>query len=716
MKPVSFGQARLRSARRPYLLFTLATFAAGCSSGSAVTATSSASSVSAPGATLSEDEWRTAMSKTPLPRDGCFQATPPSMTWEEVPCIAARASEPPSTTDAVTKGPIAEGTVRPDTVGGGGTDESSQVQGLISWAQGSFPIVNGASGDSYSLQLNTNRWSGPLCAGNCYWQQFTYDSVTSQADIQYWLVGATSCPGSGGWTYFGPTSSSPGGCYIIGATMSIPGQSIANLPNLSLTGATAGGSDTITMWTGSGRPLYSASHPSALNLGQNWKAAEFNVVGSENSTVAFNPGAWLVVQTLTNSVMPTLAAPTCEQETFTAESNNLTVVPNSCCAVGGASPGIWFTESNISGATAEPCPDSTGLVPGGALAASNQFGLPNNTDLFSIDEGGALTVTWAAPGAWSYPVRLTRPQFFPQGAPLAASQQFGLTQTDVFAVDIHGYLDVTWTGESSWQGPMRIGTSLFQKGTHIATAQQVGLTQTDVFAVDTNGALTVTWVGGDGSWNSAEITAQGLFPVGAPLAASQQFGLTQTDVFLVGINGQLQVVWVDGGGAWHGPAVVGSGGQFPPGAYVAASNQFGLPINTDVFAIDASGDLNVAWVNGGNPFQGPAVLTTGSQYPAGGPLAATQQFGVDQTGQTDVFLTTRLGFLNVMWVEGGNSWQGPAFVGEAGPNFVPGSNIATSQQFGIPPQTDVFIIDGNGRRTVSWAEQANPFSGPSEIP
>ena len=90
------------------------------------------------------------------------------------------------------------------------------------------------------------------------------------------------------------------------------------------------------------------------------------------------------------------------------------------------------------------------------------------------------------------------------------------------------------------------------------------------------------------------IGPSGLFNPGTHLAASQQFGLNQTDVFAVDKNGTLQVVWVFNAGAWAGrvrlrPPI------FPPGAPVAASQQFGIS-QTDVFAADRSGTMHVAWV------------------------------------------------------------------------------------------------------------------------
>jgi hypothetical protein len=39
--------------------------------------------------------WRKAMSRTSLPKHGCFKATYPGTTWEEIPCIAPSPNDIP---------------------------------------------------------------------------------------------------------------------------------------------------------------------------------------------------------------------------------------------------------------------------------------------------------------------------------------------------------------------------------------------------------------------------------------------------------------------------------------------------------------------------------------------------------------------------------------------------------------------------------------------
>src|SRR5437588_728843 len=97
------------------------------------------------------------------------------------------------------------------------------------------------------------------------------------------------------------------------------------------------------------------------------------------------------------------------------------------------------------------------------------------------------------------------------------------------------------------------------------------------------------------------------FIPGEFLIASQQFGLDRTDVFLVDGSGRLNVFWVAGAGGWEGPKPIGPAGIAAPGSFIAASQQFGLD-QTDVFFIDPNQQLKVAWVVGGGVWNQPRSI------------------------------------------------------------------------------------------------------------
>jgi len=278
------------------------------------------------------ETWRKSLVQAPLPKKGCFKVSYPSKQWQEVACT--KAPERPY--------PPAKGK-RPQTVGNG-TDVSAQVtSGHISSAEGSFNSVTGvtsASSDTFSLQLNTSPFSTSVCSGHsgCQgWQQYVY-SNSGVVFIQYWLLNYNAtCPS--GWNTYG------GDCWENGpSAASVPVQAITNLVNITLTGtANAGGMDNFHMAVGS--DIYSgANEDSILDLAQGWTAVEYNIVGDGGgSGISFNNGSTIVVKTSVNN--GTSNAPSCIEEGFTGETNNLNLV-NPCCPYGGATPNIQFMQTN----------------------------------------------------------------------------------------------------------------------------------------------------------------------------------------------------------------------------------------------------------------------------------------------------------------------------------------------------------------------------------
>jgi hypothetical protein len=359
------------------------------------------------------------------------------------------------------------------------------------------------------------------------------------------------------------------------------------------------------------------------------------------------------------------------------------------------------------------------IPPGAAVAASAQFGIPNQTDLFDVNSNGAVEVRWFnGGGCWKGPLVISPPGLAPPGAHLAASAQFGIPdQTDVFVVGNDGATKVLSVGGGGhWQGPLSITPSgTAPPGAALAASNQFGLpNQTDVFVVGNDGASRVSWVAGGGHWHGPlSITPAKTAPAGAHLAASSQFGIgNQTDVFVQGNNGASRVSWVDGAGRWQGPLSITPPGTAPPGAPLAASNQFGISNQTDVFVVGNDGASRVSWVEGAGAWHGPLAITPAKTAPAGAELAASNQFGIGN--QTDVFVVGNDGTSRVSWVAGGGHWQGPLSITPSG-TAPPGAPLAASNQFGVPNQTDVFVVGNDGGRRVSWVGGGGQWQGPKGV-
>jgi hypothetical protein len=300
------------------------------------------------------DEWRAVISQNPDLREGCFQASFPSIVWEQVECKALQ----PRVHPVVRKPGEAE-------IAGNGNDYVAESSGLTSAARGSFTTVTGVKSEKsvgvkeygdggilgpneYSLQLNTN-FTGTTAAckdhsGCLVWQQFVYATdyaVEGEAAVfmQYWLIGwgSSSCPS-------GFHTDDEGDCYGNSNYVSAPDVKPASLHSLSLSGtAAAAGSDTVVFTDGSKAYRVSGSDK-VLDISQVWKDSEFNVVGDAGGSRAdFNTPVSITVKlALTDG---TTSAPTCLADSgTTAESNNLNL--GKCSTASGSSPSIEFKESN----------------------------------------------------------------------------------------------------------------------------------------------------------------------------------------------------------------------------------------------------------------------------------------------------------------------------------------------------------------------------------
>lgn len=294
--------------------------------------------------------WNKHMRET-LPGEGCFRATPPDNVWHQVPCGTAP------------RIPLA-----PAIVGGGGGDFMVNASGLLTGAWGSFPTVSGpgyigTNGD-LTLQVNSNPFVTPMCNAspnpNCLgWQQFiAYGSqgVGGPASyytyvfMQYWLLGYNAaCPL--GWTSFTDTGACPGNCCWTNSNSADGGEYPlwSYLPDIEVSGQVLNGGlqDAVGYWDGFSY-YASVNGEGQMQLSQGWRSAEFNIFGYGNGAqVNFPLGTTMLVRL--GILDGTSAAPTCAFGSTTAETNNLNLVPSSCCATGGANNlAITFLQSNAS--------------------------------------------------------------------------------------------------------------------------------------------------------------------------------------------------------------------------------------------------------------------------------------------------------------------------------------------------------------------------------
>jgi hypothetical protein len=291
-----------------------------------------------------QEIWREAIAQTPVPAEGCFQASYPSLTWNRVECVVA-----PNVPYRPRTGAISQ------TVGDGNDYAAEVTSGVIKKTIGSFPKVKGVTSETgllgpndYSLQLNSNFMNTAACDGaknpaDCLdWEQFVYSSGYEEAFMQYWLINWNNpCPA--GWFSYSND------CYTNSNAVSAPKEVITNLKTLKLSGSAKTGTakkpgiDTL-VFTAEKQAYSTTGKDSVVDLATAWMESEFNIFGDgDGSQATFNEGASVTVKVAVAN--GTKNAPICAADSgTTAETNNLNL--GSCAGTGGGSPHIEFSESN----------------------------------------------------------------------------------------------------------------------------------------------------------------------------------------------------------------------------------------------------------------------------------------------------------------------------------------------------------------------------------
>jgi hypothetical protein len=234
------------------------------------------------------------------------------------------------------------------------------------------PIANSGPSfsDTYTLQINTNQFTSAACMGspnpNCKgWEQFVYENNpgTNDVYIQYWLIKYNAtCPGAQ-WTQFQFTADPDIYCFqstLASPTMSGHSVSEFGSNNLRFSATVTPSSDQVVITIGGDGAMMPGIN--AVDVAAGWVDAEFNVFGdggdsSGGGQAAFGASSTIVVKNTVHN--GTRNAPMCDMQSFTGETNNLTLagmgpIPTQ------ASPAIEFTESNVLGSLAA-CVTAAGI-------------------------------------------------------------------------------------------------------------------------------------------------------------------------------------------------------------------------------------------------------------------------------------------------------------------------------------------------------------------
>jgi hypothetical protein len=124
-----------------------------------------------------------------------------------------------------------------------------------------------------------------------------------------------------------------------------PNEPATNLNILSVTGAVAAGSDSITF--GAGGTLYTTPGINAVHAAAGWSIAEFNVFGDAGGGQA-NFGGGTTVIPRSRIFYGGTSAPNCVAQGFTGETNNLNFGPGAP-ATTPPGPAVFFNMTNAGG-------------------------------------------------------------------------------------------------------------------------------------------------------------------------------------------------------------------------------------------------------------------------------------------------------------------------------------------------------------------------------
>jgi len=231
--------------------------------------------------------------------------------------------------------------------------------------------------------------------------------------------------------------------------------------------------------------------------------------------------------------------------------------------------------------------------------------------------------------------------------------------------------------------------------------------QVEVFGIDVKGSLKDVWKRARNFWEpSFHLSGPGLAPPGAPLTAIWYPLNEQLEVFTIGMNGALTVTWKAHNGLWFAPTEITPPDFAPPGAQVTAVFQ---PLNNqlEVFAIDASGAVKLAWKEQNGRWQGPVALSPPGSAPPGAPITSVWQ---PLNEQLEVFWVDTAGALRGVWKQHNRQWAPPYYL--TGGGFVrPRTKLAAVWQ-PLNEQLEVFAVNQAGAINVVWKEHNGRWKAP----
>ncbi len=406
--------------------------------------------------------------------------------------------------------------------------------------------------------------------------------------------------------------------------------------------------------------------------------------------------------------------------------------------------GLWSSQSVTPGMLDAAKWAAPTIVDGKVIVGSSQRGGGPSAELQIYTLGPVATYG-------------STPPFAPAGGSIAASDEF--SPTVVQASGAGGRIATVFVGSDgavyaggeqdnrAWNAPVPLTRPNFAppgagvalgweqlappangpNGAPATTAKRL-----NAFVVDNTGTLqvftdSIATVGGAQAWSAPKAITSPIsarLRPGAALATGVQ-GVSAAnvlDVFVIDESGFLDVAWRVAEGTFHALAPISGG--FAPGGQIATGRQNANAL--DVFSINASGTLEERWLLDtyvGN-WQGGTIGT--ALFTPGGGVAT----GAQGANTLDVFSVDTSGNLRVTWLVGSGTstgWPGPQIINRPSASpaaLTPGTALATAVRapyVNAPTaqnELDVFAVDTSGVPTFSklLGEGAAGWTGPTQMP
>ena len=552
--------------------------------------------------------WSQAIKHTAVPRAGCFHASYPALTWQKVRCGRLphpRDHENPPHGASAQFGPLPQ--VGSEVGGGHGGVFSAKVPtGTITSAVGSIPSVSagateedGGTAEKFSLQMNSNTFSGPPECGTISgcegWEQFIYSSSLNEVFIEFWLLNhqkpkeGNKCPK--GWSWLGPAKKEEeeyleADCNLKSELTTLPGGplKVSGLTGATLEGrANIGGLDSVVLVTAGGSAVASGA-PNLLDLYKGWQVTEFAVLGDFNGTKAnFSSNTTLTVKTGVRPSTLSDAAPECVNTSFTAESNNLTA-EGTPALLAQPLPTVASQQTNGT-ASAASCA-TYGISPPSVAITTPPEGAQYNYGQV-VDAEYSCT---AAEGATLKSCNGTVPDGSPINTTSGTSNSFTVTAEDTDGQKetvTHGYEVVAAPPKASISAPAEGG--IYRVGEVVPTTFSCtegplgpGLESCD----DSNGTNTVS--GGSGT-----LATTALGPHTYTVTAKSKDGQSKTTsiAYTVAAAPTADIESPAGGGTYKE-------GEIIPTAFSCKEGAFGLGLESCVDSNGASGGVGALNTSG----------------------------------------------------------------------------------------------------------------------